>query len=73
MCKYCYPEDEWSEVPKEWVFSERLNVVITEIGFGAYVYAPEKCMTVWIDNGIGKKVLCKEVPIKFCPMCGREL
>ena len=73
LCEYCHGPDDLTEVPDKWVINENLDVVLTNINFGAYVFPLHKCLTVYIDNANLKTLLSKEIPIKFCPMCGREL
>lgn len=72
MCKYCFEED--SDVLSKCLVNKSLSFgVLGKMNFGVQIYPP----TV----NYKKPILCVnigdeydvDIPIKYCPMCGRKL
>ena len=75
MCEYCETETELEDLGKKWLFDEEIDYDEGHITFGGVIAPRQKAISIDIVTTpvIYDEVLKKDIPIKYCPMCGRKL
>lgn len=78
-CKYCITTDELCSIADEWLASVQVEKLVQgPLVHGACINVNKKVMEINLvpqngsDYGFSELSVI-EVPIKYCPVCGREL
>lgn len=77
MCKFCECVDNVNCVAENWLFDEKVCIgTLGDLITGLVVIPETKSLDFGIQvayDNVSHEVFAKNVPIKYCPMCGREL
>ncbi|WP_031551629.1 hypothetical protein [Oribacterium sp. FC2011] len=79
-CDYCMLHGETGDLPDKWIFSakekiECRNRMILSLNCDGQIDPTEKALhvSVGFDESSAVEIISKDVPINYCPMCGRKL
>lgn len=74
MCDFCTPKKGYVD-PLFWIKSDSISTpesCETLAATDAHIIEEDSVLNVGVYL-FGRIVLCDEIPIKYCPICGRRL
>ena len=79
-CDYCMLHGETGDLPDKWIFSAKEKIkhkkrTILSLSCDGQIDPAEKTLhvSVGFDESSAVEIISKDVPINYCPVCGRKL
>lgn len=77
MCDFCTKREQLDSVSKEFILDRKIDIGFLGTLHESIIILPdEKAFDICTVHALNRSIISEEathVPIKFCPMCGREL